>query len=73
VLDRLPRGNITDANWDRPNADLRREKLLELTVTLAARPLDGVYLVKVDRPTDEQQAAFKAWLGSPWDESEAKP
>ncbi len=51
----------------------RREKLLELTVTLGARPLDGVYLVKVDRPTDEQQAAFKAWLGSPWAESEAKP
>ncbi len=72
MLDRLPRGNITDANWDRPNADLRREKLLELTA-LGTRLLDGVYLVKGDPPTDEQQAAFKAWLGSPWDESEAKP
>lgn len=50
----------------------RRDKLLELTVTLANKPADGVYVARVENPTDSQKAAYKAWLGAAWDESEAK-
>jgi predicted metalloprotease with PDZ domain len=50
----------------------RRDKLMEIAVTLGAKPADGVYLARVDAPTDAQRAAYKAWLGTAWDESEAK-
>ncbi|MDP3503939.1 MAG: PDZ domain-containing protein [Myxococcales bacterium] len=50
----------------------RRDRLIELSVTLGAKPADGVYLARVDAPTEAQRAAYKAWLGTAWDESEAK-
>jgi predicted metalloprotease with PDZ domain len=50
----------------------RREKLLEVPVTLGAKPADGVYLARLDAPTDAQKASYRAWLGTSWDESEAR-
>lgn len=50
----------------------RREKLMELSITLEAKPSDGVYLARVDAPTEAQRAAYKAWLGTAWEETEAK-
>lgn len=46
----------------------RRDRLLELTVTLGNKPLDAVYLSRVDRPSAVQKKAFEAWLGASWDE-----
>lgn len=46
----------------------RRERLTELVVTLGLKPPDAVYLARVDRPTEEQKAAYKAWLNAPWDD-----
>lgn len=46
----------------------RRDKLLTLPVTLGQKPADAVYLVRVDRPTDAQKAAFKSWLGVAFDD-----
>ncbi len=46
----------------------RRDRLLEVPVTLGAKPADAVYLAKVDKPTDAQKAAYQSWLGAPWDE-----
>lgn len=50
----------------------RREKLLELPITLAPKPNDTAYLAKIEDPTDAQKAAYKAWLGASWDESEPR-
>ncbi len=47
----------------------RRERLTEVEVTVGTRPIDAVYLARVDRPTDEQKAAYKSWLGAAWDEA----
>ncbi|MBL8922393.1 MAG: M61 family metallopeptidase [Myxococcaceae bacterium] len=51
----------------------RREKLLEVPVTLGSRPADGAYLARLDTVTEAQKASYRAWLGTSWDESEAKP
>lgn len=51
----------------------RREKLTELELTLGARPLDAAYLARVDKPTDEQRAAYRAWLNAHWDEPTDRP
>lgn len=50
----------------------RRDKLLEVPVTLGAKPADAAWLHRVEAPTDAQKAAYKAWLGASWDESETK-
>lgn len=47
----------------------RRDRLLEVPVVLGQKPADAAYLVRVDRPTDAQKAAWQAWLGAPWDEA----
>ncbi|MGV3625479.1 MAG: M61 family metallopeptidase [Archangium sp.] len=49
----------------------RREKLIEVPVTVAARPADAVYLQRVERPTEAQRAAWQSWLGAPWSDVEA--
>jgi predicted metalloprotease with PDZ domain len=49
----------------------RREKLLEVPVTVASKPADAVWLQRTERPTDFQKAAFQAWLGTPWTEVDA--
>lgn len=46
----------------------RRERLTDVTVTVGTKPADAVYLARVERPTDEQKAAFKSWLGVTWDD-----
>lgn len=48
----------------------RRDRLLEVKVTVGQKPADGVWLQRVDRPTDAQKAAFQAWLRIPWGEAE---
>lgn len=49
----------------------RREKLLEVPVTVGSKPADAVWLQRSERPTDFQKAAFQAWLGTPWTEVDA--
>ena len=49
----------------------RRERLLEVPVTLGLKPADGVYLQRVERPTEAQKQSFQAWLGTPWIEAES--
>lgn len=50
----------------------RRDKLLELVVTLGAKPADAGWLARVDAPTEQQKASYKAWLGAAWDDAEPK-
>src|SRR5262249_8070677 len=49
----------------------RRDQLLEVPLTLASKPADGVYLSRVDNPTDAQKLAYRDWLKAEWDEPEA--
>ncbi len=51
----------------------RREKLTELDLTLGAKPQDAVYFARVEKPTDEQRAAYRAWLNAAWDEPTDRP
>ncbi|MGZ3459456.1 MAG: M61 family metallopeptidase, partial [Archangium sp.] len=46
----------------------RRDKLVEVPVTLGQKPADAAWLARVDKPTDAQKAAYQAWLGAPWEE-----
>jgi predicted metalloprotease with PDZ domain len=45
----------------------RRDRLVELPVVLGPKPADAFYLAKVERPSEEQKAAYKAWLGVAFD------
>ncbi len=45
----------------------RRDKLMELDVTLGAKPEDAVWLVRSDAPTEAQKRAYAAWIGAAWD------
>ncbi|HYO59456.1 M61 family metallopeptidase [Archangium sp.] len=47
----------------------RRDRLVEVLVTLGHKPVDAAWLARVDKPTDAQKAAYQAWLGAPWEES----
>ncbi len=51
----------------------RRDRLVELEVTLGSKPLDAAYLAKVPHPNDAQRAAYKAWLGAPFDDDKPQP
>jgi len=52
----------------------RRERLTEVPVTLAAKPADAVYLARIERPTEEQKASYRGWLGAHWDDgSDQRP
>lgn len=46
----------------------RRDKLVEVPVTLGVKPADAIYLARVEVPTGEQKAAYQAWLGAAWDD-----
>ncbi len=48
----------------------RRDQLLDVNVTLEPKPADAVYLAKVEKPTEAQKSAYRAWLGSAFDESD---
>jgi predicted metalloprotease with PDZ domain len=47
----------------------RRDRLLEVAITLGAKPADAAYLVRVDKPSEAQKTSYRAWLGTPWDEA----
>lgn len=49
----------------------RRDRLLELPVTVGQKPADGVWLQRVERPTEAQKQAYQAWLGTPWTETDS--
>ncbi len=49
----------------------RRDRLLELPVTVATKPSDGVYLQRVEHPSEAQRQAWQVWLGAPWNEGES--
>ncbi len=51
----------------------RRDRLMELPVTVAQKPADGVWLQRVERPSEAQKQAFQAWLGTPWIGGEPAP
>jgi predicted metalloprotease with PDZ domain len=46
----------------------RRDRLVEVPVTLGARPADAVWLQKVQSPSDAQKASYQRWMGAAWDE-----
>jgi predicted metalloprotease with PDZ domain len=50
----------------------RRERLLEVPVTLGPKPNDTAYLARLESATDAQKLAYRAWIGASWDESENK-
>jgi predicted metalloprotease with PDZ domain len=47
----------------------RRERLHEVSVTIGPKPLDAVWLARVEVPTAAQRAAYEAWLQAPWNET----
>lgn len=47
----------------------RRDKLIEVPVTLGTKPADAIYLARVEHPSEQQKAAYKSWLGAPWEET----
>jgi predicted metalloprotease with PDZ domain len=46
----------------------RRDRLMEVSVTLGARPADAVWLARVEKPTDAQKASYQKWMGASWEE-----
>lgn len=50
----------------------RRDELRELEVMLGTRPRDRVEVAQVEEPSDEQRAAYEAWMGEPWDGARAQ-
>lgn len=49
----------------------RRDRLLEVNVTVAQKPADAVYLRPLERATDGQRQSFQSWLTTPWIETES--
>jgi predicted metalloprotease with PDZ domain len=49
-------------------AVFRRDRLLDVPVTLGTKPADAIYLARVEKPSDAQKSAYQAWLGASWDE-----
>ena len=47
----------------------RRDRLLEVPVTLGIRPSDAVWLQRVEAPTDPQKASYRLWSGAGWDDA----
>ncbi|MGQ0506616.1 MAG: PDZ domain-containing protein, partial [Myxococcaceae bacterium] len=46
----------------------RRDRLIELPVTLGAKPLDAAYVMRKEGATAGQKAAFAKWLEAGWDD-----
>jgi predicted metalloprotease with PDZ domain len=46
----------------------RRDRLVEVPVTLGARPQDAVWLGRVEKPSDAQTASYQRWMGAPWED-----
>lgn len=47
----------------------RRDRLVELQVTVGEKPRDAAYVVKRDDATDEQKAAYAQWIGASWEDA----
>ena len=47
----------------------RRERMMEVAVTLGDKPAEAAYLARVEKPTDAQKAAYQAWTGAAWDDA----
>jgi predicted metalloprotease with PDZ domain len=47
----------------------RRDRLVEVPVTLGTRPSDAVWLQRVETPTEAQKASFQLWSGAGWDDA----
>ncbi len=50
----------------------RRDRLLDVDVTLDPKPLDAVYIARTENPTDAQKRAYKLWLGVNFEEGSAE-
>lgn len=50
----------------------RRDRLIDVNVTLGPKPLDTVWLARVETPTEAQKSAWRSWLGIAWDEFEGR-
>jgi predicted metalloprotease with PDZ domain len=46
----------------------RRDRLVEVPVTLGSRPADAVWLRRVENPGDAQRASYQRWMGAPWED-----
>jgi predicted metalloprotease with PDZ domain len=46
----------------------RRDRLVEVGVTLGTRPQDALWLARVDKPSDAQKASYQRWMGAPWED-----
>jgi 16S rRNA (cytosine(967)-C(5))-methyltransferase len=47
----------------------RRDKLVEVPLTLGAKPADSFYLARMDHPTEAQRNAYGAWLQASWEDA----
>lgn len=46
----------------------RRDRLVEVPLTLGVRPSDAIWLGRVETPTAAQKASYQKWMGAAWDE-----
>jgi len=46
----------------------RRDRLLEVSVVLGARPQDALWLARVEKPSDAQKASYQRWVGAAWED-----
>lgn len=45
----------------------RKDKLVEVKVTLGEKPADAMYLVKRNDPSAQQKKSYAAWMGADWE------
>lgn len=46
----------------------RRDRLLDVALTVGTKAADACYLARVETPSAAQKAAYTAWCGGAWDE-----
>jgi predicted metalloprotease with PDZ domain len=46
----------------------RRDRLVEVPVTLGSRPADALWLRRVEAATDAQKASYQRWMGAAWED-----
>ncbi len=47
----------------------RRDRLVEVKATLGRRPLDAVWLARVENPSEAQKASYQRWMGAGWEDN----
>ncbi len=45
----------------------RRDRLVDVEVTLGEKPADAAWLVRTEQPSDAQRRAYAAWMGASWE------